>query len=102
MGSFETVIILDTLTSESPSLTYEESNKLYQEVMADYAHLISNYKKYKELRKNQYFNALKVKFFYAITCLKSQGEQWTTVFVNKLTLHACIRIDFFGWFINHT
>lgn len=97
MGSFETVIILDTLTSESPSLTYEESNKLYQEVMADYAHLNSNYKKYQEVRKNPYFNALQVKFSYAITCHKSQGGQWDTVFVEQPYLPDGVNKEYLRW-----
>jgi len=97
MDSFETVIVLDTLTSESPSLTYEESNKLYQEVMADYAHLNSNYKKYQEVRKNKYFNALQVKFSYAITCHKSQGGQWNTVFVEQPYLPDGVSKEYLRW-----
>ena len=97
MASFETVIILDTLTSETPSLTYEESNQLYQEVMADYADLSSNYKKYQSVRKNPFFNALQVKFSYAITCHKSQGGQWGTVFVEQPYLPDGVSKEYLRW-----
>ncbi len=80
MKPFETVLLLDTLTSETPSLTYEESNKLYQEVMKDYEDETSKYKKFLAVKKNRYFNALQVKFSYAITCQKSQGGQWANCF----------------------
>lgn len=79
---FETVLLLDTLTSESPSLTYEQSNKLYQEVRMDYLKL-PKWKQYKEIKENPYFNALQVKFSYAITCHKSQGGQWENVIVEQ-------------------
>lgn len=97
MPSFETVIFLDTLTSESPSLTYEESQRLYQEVMADYASYSSNYKKYQSVRKNPYFNALQVKFSYAITCHKSQGGQWDTVFVEQPYLPEGMSKEYLRW-----
>lgn len=97
MPSFETVISLDTLTSETPSLTYEENNKLYQEVMADYADLTSNYKKYQAVRKNPFFNALQVKFSYAITCHKSQGGQWGTVFVEQPYLPDGVSKEYLRW-----
>ena len=74
--SFDTVLLLDTITSESPSLTYEESNRLYQEVLLDYADEKYQYKKLQKVKANPYFNALQVKFSYAITCHKSQGGQW--------------------------
>lgn len=80
---FETVVIMDTLQSESPSLPYEESNRLYHEVMADYKHIGAKYKQLQEVKKNKYFNALQIKFSYAITCHKSQGGQWNNVFIEK-------------------
>ncbi len=79
---FDTTLLLDTLTSESPSLTYEQSNKLYQEVRMDYLKL-PKWKQYKEIKQNPYFNALQVKFSYAITCHKSQGGQWENVIVEQ-------------------
>ena len=60
MHPFETVLLLDTLTSESPSLTYEESNKLYQAVKEDYVHEKSKYKQFMAIKKNKFFNSLQV------------------------------------------
>jgi exodeoxyribonuclease-5 len=82
MKEFETVLLMDTLTSEPPSLTYDESNKLYQEVRMDYLKL-PKYKQYKEIKENPFFNAMQVKFSYAITCHKSQGGQWENVIVEQ-------------------
>src|SRR5690606_20737715 len=62
MKPFETVLLLDTLTSENPSLTFEEANILYQEIMKDYATEKSKYRKFMAVKKNKYFNALQVKF----------------------------------------
>ena len=97
MKPFETVLILDTLSSETPSLTYEDSNNLYQEVMKDYEHETSKYKKFIAVKKNIYFNALQVKFSYAITCHKSQGGQWNTVFVEQPYLPNGIDKDYLRW-----
>jgi exodeoxyribonuclease-5 len=83
MRPFETVLMLDTLSVESASLSYDESNRLYNEVVKDYANETSNYKRFLGVKKNKYFNALQVKFSYAITCHKSQGGQWNTIFVEQ-------------------
>ncbi len=97
MQPLETVLLLDTLSSETPSLTYEESNSLYQEVMKDYASEKSKYKKFMAVKKNKYFNALQVKFSYAITCHKSQGGQWNTVFVEQPYLPNGIDKEYLRW-----
>ncbi|AFL81978.1 hypothetical protein Aeqsu_2522 [Aequorivita sublithincola DSM 14238] len=97
MKPLETVLLLDTLTSESPSLTYDESNKLYQEVMKDYASEKSKYKKFLAVKNNKYFNSLQVKFSYAITCHKSQGGQWNTVFVEQPYLPNGIDKEYLRW-----
>ena len=97
MKPFETVLLLDTLTSETPSLPYEESNKLYQQVQLDYASEKSKYKKFLAVKSNKYFNALQVKFSYAITCHKSQGGQWNTVFVEQPYLPNGIDKDYLRW-----
>jgi len=97
MKPFETVLLLDTLTSETPSLPYEDSNKLYQEVMKDYDDVKSKYKKFMSVKNNKYFNALQVKFSYAITCHKSQGGQWNTVFVEQPYLPNGIDRDYLRW-----
>ena len=79
---FETVILLDTLNSETPSLTYQENNKLYQAVKEDFSHL-SKWQQYKAVKNNKYFNALQVKYAYALTGHKSQGGQWNNVFIEQ-------------------
>jgi len=97
MQPFETVLLLDTLTSESPSLTYEESNKLYQAVKEDYADEKSKFKQFLAIKKNIYFNALQVKFSYAMTCHKSQGGQWKTVFIEQPYLPEGVSKEYFRW-----
>ncbi|MCL7764446.1 AAA family ATPase [Polaribacter sp. Z014] len=97
MQPFETVLLLDTLTSETPSLTYEESNKLYQAVKEDYAHIKSKSKQFMEIKKNVFFNALQVKFSYAMTCHKSQGGQWKTVFIEQPYLPEGVSKEYYRW-----
>ncbi len=94
---FETVLILDTIQAETPSLSYEDGNRLYQEVMKDYAHETSKYKKFLAVKNNKFFNALQVKFSYAITCHKSQGGQWDTVFVEQPYLPNGIDKEYLRW-----
>ncbi len=79
----ECKILLDTITSESPSLTREESRRLFDEVEKDYTDIKSRIKRYKEIRENPHFNAVQVKFAYAVTCHKAQGGQWRAVFVDR-------------------
>ena len=93
----DTVILLDTLNSEAPTLNYEQSNKLYNEVQKDYTNLKSNYKRFIKTKKNPFFNALNVKFSYSLTCHKSQGGQWPTVFIEKPYLKDGIDIDYLRW-----
>ncbi len=97
MKPFETVLLLDTLTSETPSLTYEESNKLYQAVKEDYAHEKSKSKQFLAIKKNPFFNALQVKFSYSMTCHKSQGGQWKTVFIEQPYLPEGVSKEYFRW-----
>ncbi|GAA4899586.1 ATP-binding domain-containing protein [Flaviramulus aquimarinus] len=97
MRPFETVLLLDTINAETPSLPYEESNRLYQEVMKDYESETSKYKKFLKVKGNKHFNALQVKFSYAITCHKSQGGQWETVFVEQPYLPNGIDKDYLRW-----
>jgi len=75
----DVILLLDTLTSENPSITYEQYQQLYKEVGLDYkGHKEVN----KKIKEDQFFNALQIKFAYAITCHKSQGGQWENVFVD--------------------
>ena len=97
MQPIETVVLLDTLESNHPSLTYEESNQLYQEVMKDYEEERTKYKKFLKVKNNKYFNALQIKFSYAMTCHKSQGGQWNTVFVEQPYLPNGVDKDYLRW-----
>lgn len=97
MKPFETVLLLDTIKAETPSLSYEDSNRLYEEVMKDYGDVGSKYKKFLNVKANTYFNALQVKFSYAITCHKSQGGQWHTVFVEQPYLPNGMDKDYLRW-----
>ena len=97
MRPFDTVLLLDTITAETPSLAYEDSNRLYQEVQKDYDNESSNYRKFLKIKGNRHFNALQVKFSYAITCHKSQGGQWHTVFVEQPYLPNGIDRDYLRW-----
>ncbi|MEN3324004.1 ATP-binding domain-containing protein [Mariniflexile soesokkakense] len=97
MPPFETVLLLDTIESETPSLSYEDSNRLYQEVMKDFENETSNYRKFLKVKGSKHFNALQVKFSYAITCHKSQGGQWNTVFVEQPYLPNGIDKEYLRW-----
>lgn len=77
-------ILLDTIASQAPSLTAEQSRKLFYAVNEDYADIKSKAKRYKEVRENPHFNAIQIKFAYAVTCHKAQGGQWRAVFIDKM------------------
>jgi exodeoxyribonuclease-5 len=94
--AFDTVLILDALDAEGHALTYEQSNELYQKVRQDYSHL-PKYKQYPEVKKNPFFNALQVKFAYALTCHKAQGGQWKRVFIEKPYLLEGPSVDYYRW-----
>jgi len=79
----DVVVLLDTLTSESPSLSYNDSVKLYREIEKDYLDIRNKKKRFEKIRENEYFNALQIKFAYAVTCHKAQGGQWCSVFVDQ-------------------
>ena len=76
-------VLLDTISSESPSLTREQSHQLFMEVEKDYEDIKAKAKRYRAIRENAYFNAMQIKFAYAVTCHKSQGGQWRAVFVDR-------------------
>lgn len=75
-------VLLDTLYSDSPSLTSEQSELLFREVERDYTDIKSKIKRLQEIRNNPYYNALQIKFAYAVTCHKAQGGQWKAVFID--------------------
>ena len=86
-------LMLSTLNSESPSLTSDEQASLYTTVMEDYADLPHKADRLRELRQNPYYNALQVKFAYALTCHKTQGGQWRTVIVDQGFLPPDMQLD---------
>lgn len=79
----EVRVLLDTLDSDSPSLTAEESRRLYESVLLDYADIPLKRDRMKALRQDAYYNALQIKYAYAVTCHKAQGGQWSRVFVDQ-------------------
>lgn len=90
-------VILDTLESESASLTYEQSNMLYQGVNEDYSHLTTKKKRYEAVREDKYYNALQLKYANAITCHKSQGGQWRCVFIDNAFWQEELTVDDLKW-----
>lgn len=75
-------IFLDTLSIESASFSYEQNREMYQQVAADYPEIRNKRQLWKKVKENPYFNALQVKFAYALTCHKAQGGQWKAVFID--------------------
>ena len=90
-------VILDTLESESASLTYEQSNMLYQGVNEDYSHITTKKKRYEAVREDKYYNALQLKYANAITCHKSQGGQWRCVFIDNAFWQEQLTVDDLKW-----
>jgi ATP-dependent exoDNAse (exonuclease V) alpha subunit len=92
-------ILLDTLYSEAPALQSTDQKRFYLEAMKDYDHIPNKRAKHEELKLNPYYNALQVKFAYAITCHKAQGGQWGAVFVDQGYLtDEMVNTDFLRWF----
>lgn len=79
----EAQVLLDTLTTEAPALTYEQQVTFFKAVEEDYMEIKARKKRYDEIRENPYYNALQIKFAYAITGHKSQGGQWEAVFIDQ-------------------
>ncbi|MGN1219431.1 MAG: ATP-dependent RecD-like DNA helicase [Candidatus Cryptobacteroides sp.] len=90
-------VILDTLESESASLTYEQSNQLYLGVNEDYSHITSKKKRYEAVREDKYYNALQLKYAEALTCHKSQGGQWECVFIDNAFWQEELTLDDLKW-----
>jgi len=91
-------ILLDTLQSEAPALTSADNNRLFHEVMRDYEEISSRRGRVEKVKINPYFNALQVKFSYALTCHKTQGGQWDTVFVDQGYLNEkMMNLEYLRW-----
>lgn len=82
-SNVEAKILLDTLNSNSASLTEEENKRLFAAIEEDYMDIPNRRQRFKEMRKNPWFNALQVKFAYALTCHKTQGGQWSSVYIDS-------------------
>lgn len=96
--NIECILLLNTLTSDSPAMTYEEYKSLFDEVAKDYKDIPQRAQRNKEIKLNPYFNALQVKFSYAITCHKSQGGQWENVFVDQgFFTEDMLNKEYFRW-----
>ena len=76
-------VLLDTLTSEAPALTREQQEQLFNAVMEDYADIPVKADRIKKLKTDRYYNALQVKFAYAVTCHKAQGGQWAHIYLDQ-------------------
>lgn len=90
-------IVLDALLSDAPALTSAQNEKLYSEVMNEL--MGDKRSRFKALKKHEYFNALQVKFAYAVTCHKAQGGQWKDVYVDMgyIPEEAMSTLDFYRW-----
>ncbi len=80
---FDATVLLDTLHAEAPALPRDRQEQLYQAVLEDYQDLPNKRERLKKLREDSYFNALQVKYAYAVTCHKAQGGQWSHVFIDQ-------------------
>lgn len=96
--SWEVTVLLDTLHSDAPALSREDSDRLFNAVMDDYADLPLKRDRMKKLKSDPYFNAVQVKYAYAVTCHKAQGGQWQYVFLDQGYLggHEA-SVDYLRW-----
>lgn len=94
----DTVVVLDTLVAEAPALTQEQNTKLFQSVMEDYTDIPRKADRMKQLREDQYFNAMQIKFGYAITCHKAQGGQWAHIYLDQgYMTDEMLTTDYIHW-----
>ena len=98
MENLDCTILLDTLASETSALNDADSRRLFEEVMLDYADIPKKSERLAMLKTNPYYNALQVKFAYSLTCHKTQGGQWSTVFVDQGFLQDNVMdTDYLRW-----
>lgn len=96
-------VLLDTLYVESPNLPYDQQRKLFEEILKDYEHLETKSAKMEAIKGNPYYNALQIKFAYAVTCHKAQGGQWDAVFIDQGYLtEEMLNIDLLRWLYTAT
>ena len=95
---FTAIIMLDALGSEAAAITEEQNRRLYDSVVQDYAHITSKAGRYKAIKEDPFFNALQVKYAYAVTCHKAQGGQWQCVFIDQGWLtDEMLNIEYLRW-----
>ena len=95
----ESKVMMDVLHLDTPALPSEKNRELFQNVLADYLHIRTRRKQYEAVRNDPYFNALQIKFSYAVTCHKAQGGQWERVFIDQGMFNRNeITIDYLRWF----
>jgi exodeoxyribonuclease-5 len=95
----ESKVMIDVLHLDTPSLPAEKNKELFQSVMADYQHIKSRKKQFEAVRSDKWFNALQIKFAYAVTCHKAQGGQWERVFIDQGMFNRNeISVDYLRWF----
>ncbi|KAA6348610.1 ATP-dependent RecD-like DNA helicase [termite gut metagenome] len=91
-------LLLDTLQSDTPTLSKEENDKLFYNVLEDYADIPTKRERMKKMKSDPYYNALQVKYAYAVTCHKAQGGQWKNVFLDQGYLkEEFLTPDYFRW-----
>ena len=96
--SIDIKVILDSLDCEGPSLSREESNRLYEAVLQDYADIPTKKERYQKMREDPYLNAVQAKFSYALTCHKTQGGQWRVVLLDQgLIQDGILTKSYFRW-----
>lgn len=94
----EATAILDTLTSEAPALTRQQQEALFQKVWDDYPELTTKRDRMKAVKNDLYYNALQIKYAYAVTCHKAQGGQWQRVFIDQgYVTEDMLSADYFRW-----
>ena len=90
--------LLDTLTSEAPALTREQHERLFNAVMEDYEYIPQKAERIKKLKSDPYYNALQIKYAYAVTCHKAQGGQWEHVYIDQgYITEEMLTPDYFRW-----
>ena len=94
----EATLLLDTLQSDAPALTREESERLFQTILQDYADLPAKAERMKRMKADPHYNALQVKYAYAVTCHKAQGGQWRNIFLDQGYMSdEYLTPDYFRW-----
>lgn len=95
----ESKVMLDVLHLDSPALPSEKSSELFRNILSGYGDIKSRRKQYEAVRADPYFNALQIKFSYAVTCHKAQGGQWERVFIDQGMFNRLeISVDYLRWF----